>query len=123
MDLKKSFISVTVAGVIAVFAMYFTAVATGVSFELADLGMDIPVFMFAAFPLGAALVAYLITKQLSKKGNPRKQMVITSWVVLLVMMVPIQGIVGDAAKIWLVAIHFAFAIPIMLLFYRMPKNS
>lgn len=123
MDLKKSFIMVTVAGVIAVFAMYFIAVATGVSFQLADLDMDIPVFMFAAFPLSAALVAYLITQQLSKKGNPRKQMVITSWVVILVMMLPIQGIVGDAAKIWLVAIHFAFAIPIMLVFYRMPKNS
>lgn len=122
MDLKKSFTTVTIAGVISVFALYFIAVATGVSFELADLDMEIPVFMFAAFPLGAALVAYLITKQLSKKGNPRKQMIIISWAVLIIMLLPIQGVVGDAAKIWLVAIHFAFAIPIMLVFYKMPKN-
>lgn len=57
MDLKKNFTIATIACVVSVYVMYFIAVATSARFELAGADMDIPVFMFAAFPIGAALVA------------------------------------------------------------------
>jgi hypothetical protein len=113
--LFKPFALATLYGIVAVMAVWATAVAAGVDFTVSTLGMPIPAPAFVIFSVVGGLGALVVSSMLLKTKTPRKTGQIVGWLVLIgSIATPLSGTSDLMAIIAIQATHFAIGVPLIM---------